>query len=181
MPPAKDQTPADAAAGDQAAEAPGSQVDEVVTNGTIVPRKSRERFHQYLIQRATIETAANADALADDQINEIFAATTEDQLWDAMKLDGLTALKDMNTGDLLTITGYRLSIGGTEFKTPAYAIVDAYYTLNGMEIKLDTGVERVLGFLRAVESGQVGLSFPVKVKVDKKVTANGTAVTFVKP
>lgn len=149
--------------------------------GTVTPLTSRDKFHRYLLDRAKIEGEVNADRLALQQLDDVFAAKTPDQLWAAMELTGLIALKDIDAGTHLTINGYTISPGDPQYKTPAYAIVDAYYTATGSEVQIDTGVERVLGFLRAVESGQAGLNFPVNVKVDKKNTSNGTAVTFVRP
>lgn len=170
-----------------AGQTPGQPTDateereERPLTGTVIPATPRQKFHRYLIQRAQVEGAAQAESLIDQQMSDIFAAANPDDLWAAMALDGLTALKDMDNGELLTITGYHVAPGGSEYKSPAYAVVDAFYTRTGQNITIDTGVERVLGFLRAVESGQAGLTFPVDVKVDKKVTANGTAVTFIKP
>jgi hypothetical protein len=85
-----------------------------------------------------------------------------------MKMAGLTGLKDLEDGQALRIHGYRLLQG--DLGIGVYAVLDADDPDTGEAFALDTGVTRILAFLRMCE---VMDKFPIEVVVKKKTTASG--------
>lgn len=153
--------------------------------GVIVPKAAqmtaREKFRQGMLSLAELEGSAGerVDELQARQIEQIMGARSEDQLFASMEMQGLTGLRDLDNGQVITITGYTVAKGSGEYKGAGfYAIISAFDADTGEEMMLDTGVERIIGFLRMVETGAAGVKFPVTVKVLKKATANGEVITF---
>jgi hypothetical protein len=138
-----------------------------------------DRFVQYLQERATVENGDwSADELTRNQVNEIITAENEDALFAAMKTAGLTGLKDVENGTVITIHGFRL-IQGQLGNIGVYAVIDAVDPATGEGLSLDTGVERVIAFLRMAETMDL---LPVTVTVVKKTTGSGNEmVTLARP
>jgi len=127
------------------------------------------KLMDYLRERAVVDaTEFDAEEINAEQVDKIMTADTEDALWDAMKVAGLTGLKDLENGQALRIHGYRLLQG--ELGIGVYAVLDADDPDTGEAFALDTGVTRILAFLRMCE---VMEKFPVEVVVSKKSTAGG--------
>lgn len=139
----------------------------------IVSPRPFDKFVAYLQERATVEPAdveANVDELVAKQVDNILTAESEDALWAAMELAGLLGFKDIESGTRIIIHGYKVVIGGLAKRTGVYIVIDATDPDTGAQLALDTGVERIVAFCRMVETGSVGLSFPVEVQVFKKKT-----------
>jgi hypothetical protein len=152
-----------------------------VVKGQVHTPTPRERFTKLGLDRAALESNFDADELIESQMSDILSAETEDALFDAMGLEGLKGLKDIPAGTILQINSYEFHKGSARYGGPGFfAIMQAQDVATGEELTIDTGVERIMGFLRMVESGQAGVKFPITVRVVKKETAEGEAVTFAK-
>lgn len=151
-----------------------------MAKGEVQPVRAYDRFAEYMRQRAEVEQTnfqATAEELTQEQVEKIMTADSEDALFAAMNFGGLTGLKDVENGTIIRINGYRV-IQGTLGSLGVYAILDATDPADGTPLALDTGVERILGFLRMAEVLEL---YPVTVQVLKKDTASGnTMVTFKK-
>jgi len=152
---------------------------DVAKTGETRTPTPRERFIKMAIDRADLDGAIDSTDLVEKQMGDILAATNEDELFDAMEFTGLKGLRDLDAGQIITLNGYRFVKGSSTYSgIGVFCVVDAVDANTGEEMVLDTGVERVMGFLRMVESGQAGVSFPIKVRIVKKETSAGEAVTF---
>jgi hypothetical protein len=134
-----------------------------------------QRVVNYLVERAEVDAGDyDPEELTAEQVDRIMVAANEDELFEAMKTAGLTGLKDLDNGTRITIHGFRL-VAGT-LGIGVYAILEATDPDTGENLALDTGVTRILAFLRMCEVMQ---KFPVTVVVDKKTTASGNElITF---
>lgn len=132
-----------------------------------------DRFVEYVQQRAQMESSGDelSEELTAEAVEAITSATTEDELWNAMKLAGLTGLRDLDNGQIFIINSFRFAPGNLGIK--AYAVIEATDAETGTKMMLDTGVPRILGFLRMCE--QLGL-FPVTVSLYKKVLESGNTL-----
>lgn len=142
-----------------------------------------EAFIQFAQQRAELDASfATADELAKDQVEKIVDADTIDDLYAAMKNQGLTGLRDLENGTELEIREYRLVRSGNpelSGRTGVFAVINAVDLTTGEEVALDTSIERILGFL--LKCDQLS-AYPVRVRVEKKTTMSGnTMITFTKP
>jgi hypothetical protein len=149
--------------------------DSVVPASTSEPRPF-ERLVNYLRERAVVDqTEFDPEEINADQVDKIMSATSEDELFEAMKMAGLTGLKDVENGQILRIHGYRLLQG--DMGIGVYAVLDADDPNTGEAFALDTGVTRILAFLRMCE---VMEKFPITVTVAKKSTASGNELITLK-
>jgi len=149
----------------------------------ISKRTAVEQFKAYVVDRAALDGAVtDYSELQDAQLGDILGAATEDDLFAAMEKAGLTGLRDVSNGTELQINGFRFIAGSnSEFanRFGVFVIMDCQNLSNGTEMQIDTGIERIIGFLRMVETGQAGIEFPVSVVVQKDRTASGNEmVTF---
>lgn len=144
----------------------------------IQPQRPYDKFVQYITERAVVESGDwSADELTADQVESILTAGSEDELFAAMKSAGLTGLRDLENGQEIVIQGYRLVRGSMGIGV--YAVIDATDPVTGEEMALDTGIPRVIAFLRMAE--QLDL-FPVHVVVVKKTTSEGnTMISLARP
>jgi hypothetical protein len=156
-------------------------VDQVKT-GTITTKTTYEKFAEYCQDRADLDGQFVIDELQEKQMAAILAARSEEELDEAMKAAGLTALKDLEDGTEIQINSYHLMRGTRdEFKTRlgVFAVLDAQLLSDGTRIALDTSIDRIIGFLRAVESGQInGVDFPLARRVKKTPTGRGDMITL---
>jgi hypothetical protein len=137
-----------------------------------------DRFIQYALERAEVESEDwSAEDLTRDQVINITEATDEDALFKAMELAGLTGLQFLENGQQIIVHDYRFVRGNLGIGV--YAVINATDVATGATLSLDTGIERVLAFLRMCE--HLGL-FPVTVNVVKKTTGTGNEmVTLTRP
>lgn len=152
--------------------------------GEVQQRSAVDIFVQYVQDRAQVEASIAGQELADTQLEEILSAVSEDDLFTALNIQGITALKDLAEGTEVQINAYHLVRGNRdEFsnRLGVFAVIQAQLLADGTNLTLDTGVERVIGFLRMVESGKTGQEFPVQVRIHKITTGSGNVmVTFQK-
>jgi hypothetical protein len=142
-----------------------------VTPASVSEVRPYDRFITYLTQRAELETADFSDVAA-QQVENILTAETADALFDAMALAGLQGLRDVAEGTAITIHNFRFISGALGIGV--YAVIDATDTNTGEGLALNTGVERVLAFLRMAETMDL---FPVDVIVHHKTTGSGNELT----
>jgi len=155
-------------------------------NGAVEKLTDRQKLVQQfatLVQgRAELDASFDAQEIAEAQLATILRAKNEDELFAAMELAGVSGLRDMEDGAEIEIRGYRFLRGMNEDfanRLGVYVIMDCVSLETGAEFPLNTGIERIIGFLRMVESGDAGLMFPVSVRIKKSTTASGnTMVTF---
>lgn len=152
------------------------------TPGTVEKTKF-EKFIEFANARAELDASfATADELAVQQINKIVDAESLEDLYGAMKAQGLTGLRDLENGTELEIREYRLVRSANaelSGRTGVFAVVNAVNTDTGEDLALDTSIERILGFLLKCDQLE---AYPVRVRVEKKTTmAGNTMITFVKP
>jgi hypothetical protein len=150
--------------------------DDGAIEGTAAELTPYQKFVNYSLQRAEVEDW-DGQQITEEQVADIMAATDEDALFAAMKTAGMTALQNFPSGTELEFHGYRLGRGNLGIG--AYAIIDAVNVATSERVSVDTGIERVMSFLRMAEV--MGM-FPVKVIVVKKTTQSGNElVTLDRP
>lgn len=142
-----------------------------------------DKFVAFAQQRAELDATYNtSEELARDQVGKIVDAETIDDLFGAMKSQGLTGLRDLENGAELMIRGYRLVKSNNpelSGQTGVFAVIDAVDMVSGEDLALDTSIERIIGFLLRCDQMD---AFPVAVRLDKKTTMGGnTLITFGKP
>jgi hypothetical protein len=146
--------------------------------GSALDRPAIRRFAEYLQNRAAIEAPMVAQELSADQMERILIAENEDQLFDAMRLAGLIALRDIPDGTELQINEWHVAQGTrSEYmnRYRVFAVMNCQDISTGQEFIADTGVERVIGFLRMMEQFD---RFPVQVQVSKQAAGSGDLITF---
>lgn len=126
------------------------------------------QFVTYIQQRAEVQGDFDADELTAEAADRILTAETEEDLFAAMKVAGLTGLQYLDNGTVIRIEGFKFLKGN--LGVGAYAAIDAVDVSTGERLALDTGIPRVLAFLRQAEN--MGL-LPVTVQVQKKATGSG--------
>lgn len=137
-----------------------------------------DRFVQYALERAEVESGDwSAEDLTHDQVISITEASDEDALFKAMELAGLTGLQYLDNGQEIIVNDYRFVRGNLGIGV--YAVINATDVATGASLSLDTGIERVLAFLRMCEHLSL---FPINVIVNKKTTGSGNEmVTLSRP
>ena len=146
-----------------------------------IMRPAMARFAAYLENRASIEAPLVAEELSADQMERILSAQTEDELDEAMKMLGLIGLRNFHDGDEFQINSWHVAFGANEdFKNRfgVFAVIQCQDLDNGAEFSVDTGVERVIGFLRMCETfGR----FALPVRVVKQRTQRGNDMITLLP
>jgi hypothetical protein len=165
--------------------------DEAEKKYAPVKRSDFDMFMEYVKQRASVEGPMAMEKLTRDQTQAIITATTEEELEAAMEFAGVTGLRDVPNGTVIQFNGFHYVPGTrSEFKNrfETFAVMDCTVLTAtkrfgeiGTSVMLDTGVERIIAWLRAVESGQIpGLGFPVKRIVIKQPTGEGKELITLK-
>ncbi len=146
---------------------------------SVVPANDDRPYQKmlaYMRERAEVTAEEfDAEVLTADQVDRIMTASTEDELFKAMETAGLTGLKDLEDGARIRIHSYRLVTG--TMGVGVYAVLEADDPDTGEVLQLDTGVPRILAFLRMCE---VLGKFPVTVEIVKKATASGNTLITLK-
>jgi hypothetical protein len=152
--------------------------DNGAIEGTAAELTPYEKFVNYSHQRAEVEnTDWDAHEITESQITDIMSADSEDALFAAMQTAGLTGLRDLPNGTELELLSYRLVRGNLGMGV--YAVIDAVNAATAESIALDTGIERILAFLRMAEVMEL---FPLHVVVAKKTTGSGNElITLSRP
>lgn len=172
------------------AEQASNVPEKAAKNPTAVAKRSDiAAFAEYLVERAAIESPMVAKELSDDQTQRILAATTEEELEAAMEMLGVVGLREVPNGTVVQFNGYHVVPGTrSEFanRFGVFAVIDATMLTKterfgnvGTNVMLDTGVERIIAWLRAIESGQINNSdFPVQRIVVKVPAGSGEMITL---
>jgi hypothetical protein len=109
-----------------------------------------EKFVKFVQDRAEIDLQYNPSTdLMQVQVNRIMQAESLDDLFSEMHLNGLTGLKDVPNGTIITITDYRLvksTRADVSTALGTYAIINGVNP-DGEEVVYDTSVERLVSFL----------------------------------
>src|SRR5262245_51390292 len=153
---------------------------ETVREGEVVSRPW-EKFANYLQNRAVVEGEIVAKELTAGQLDAILTATTPEELDAAMEMAELVGLRDFDDGVELQINGFHVAPGNrTEYRNTlgVWAVLEAQYIETGANVNIDTGVERVIGYLRMCE---VMGRFPVQVRVSKIGTGGGNEMITLLP
>jgi hypothetical protein len=148
--------------------------------GEIVSRPA-EKFARYVQQRAELEAPIVAEQLAFDQMESILAATTPEEIDKAMQIMGVVGLRTFDNGAEIEILGYHLAPGSREeFKNRlgVFAVMHVRVLATGETAFVDTGIERVIAYLRACELME---RFPLPVRVMKQQTGRGNDMITLGP
>lgn len=154
---------------------------EVAKTAKTVQLTDFEKFVKFIQDRAEIDSSfSSADELAEKQVIKLLAAENMDSLFEGMRLEGLTGLRELENGTELQINAYRLvrsSRPDMQGRTSVYAIIDAVDLATGEALALDTGIERVITFL--VKCEMIG-ALPVSVCITKVTAQNSgnVMITF---
>ena len=148
--------------------------------GTVTVRP-HEKLAEYLQSRAEVEAQLVREELGKDQMDAIMNASTPEELDAAMKFAGLVALKDIEGGTELRILGYHVAPGTREDiknNLGVFAVIESVLLDTGQTVNIDTGVERIIAYLRASE---VMERFPLDVRVIKQQTGGGNDMITLQP
>jgi hypothetical protein len=111
-------------------------------------------------------------------MERILLAENEEELFEAMRLAGLVSLRDIPDGTEIQINGWHVAQGTrSEYmnRYRVFAVMNCQDISTGQEFVADTGVERVIGFLRMMEQFD---RYPVQVQVSKQAAGSGELITF---
>jgi hypothetical protein len=152
--------------------------DDGAIEGTAAELTPYQKFINYNLQRADVEnTDWDGHEITEGQIADIMSAGDEDALFAAMNTAGLTGLRNLPNGTELELLSYRLVRGNLGIGV--YAVIDAVNAATAESMALDTGVERIIAFLRMAEVMEL---FPLHVVVTKKTTGSGNElITLSRP
>ena len=149
-------------------------------NGEIAVRPVH-RFAEYILERAERESQIVAQELSFNQMDAILSATTPEELDNAMKILGVVGLKDLDNGTEFEIQEFHVSPGTREeFRNQlgVFAVMRAVMLETGQTAFLDTGVERIITYLRACEAME---RFPLAVRIVKQDTGRGNTMITLQP
>lgn len=136
------------------------------------------KLREYLRARAEMEAPVVAQELSDQQMDKILTATTPEELDEAMKIAGLIGLRDLANGTEIQINGFHVALGTrSEFMNSlgVFAVINCQDLETGQEFNVDTGVQRVIAFLRMCEHFE---RFPLPVTVTKTAAGGGELITL---
>jgi hypothetical protein len=157
-------------------EGNGGEIAETAS-GEITLRP-HQRFAAYLRQRAEMEAPLVAAQLSQDQMDAILSAQTPEELEKAMQLAGLLGLRELEDGTEIEIHGYHVALGTrSEFMNSlgVFAVLDCVDIASGTQFVADTGVERIIAYLRMCEQFDM---FPVQVRIKKIQAGRGEMITL---
>ena len=156
--------------------------DEIaVTPEQTVAMRPVDRFAEYAMNRAMVEAEIVRDELQAAQGDAILNATTEEELEAAMELAGLVALRDLEDGTEIQINGFHYSPGTrSDFRNRwgIFAVMECVLIESGTSVAIDTGVERVILWLRAMEAMN---KFPAQRRIVKITTGSGNNMITLLP
>lgn len=140
-----------------------------------------QRFIEYVQERAQREQGVSLEKLTQDQMDKILGSAEVEDIWANLKFAGMIALKNLEQGTELRINGFHLMPGTREDyqnSLKVWAVLDAQRISDGIEMVLDTGIERIIAALRAFEA--MG-KFPVEAVVHKQQTGSGNDMVTLQP
>jgi hypothetical protein len=140
-----------------------------------------ERFAEYAVNRAALDAGLVREELGSAQMDAILSAQTEEELDAAMAMAGLIGLRDMQDGTEIQINGFHYAPGTrSDFanRFGIFAVMDCVLIETGANVAIDTGIERIITWLRAMEA--MG-KFPVQRRVVKITTGSGNDMITLLP
>lgn len=140
-----------------------------------------ERFKNYCIDRAALDSAGVGDELSATQVTNILTAESVDDVFKALELAGMIGLKDVPDGTEIQINGFRFAPGSNKDfanRLGVFVVIDASRLSDGSPLILDTGIERIIGALRAWEAQD---AFPVQAVVKQQSTNSGNTMVTLRP
>jgi len=145
-----------------------------------------QQFSEYVRARAELESQIVAEELGSAQLNALATAQTEEELDAAMKMAGLIGLRDLDDGTEIRIQSFHYAPGNrADFanRFSVFAVLECTLLATGQSVNLDTGVERIIVWLRAHElMTPEGLeAWPCDRKVSKIVTGSGNEMITLLP
>jgi hypothetical protein len=143
-----------------------------------IAQRPSEKFAAYAKERAALEAPLVAEELGMAQGDAILSATTEEELNAAMETASLIALKDLDDGTEIEIHGFHLAPGTrSEFATNlgVFAVMQCTLIEESRDVSIDTGVERIIKYLRMAEQLEL---FPVQRRIRKTPTGQGEMITL---
>jgi hypothetical protein len=160
--------------------------DDNTKTGTIAPRM--DRFHEYMLQRAGIDTNRSVEVMAQQAAKIMAAADTgdADAIWNA-DMGGTIQMRDVagteweirsyepvisNRTDLDNTNGYYVSCDATLMGGPEDVLTKNGLVI-GQDYALQTGAELVMRKLRALEANGM---LPTEAMVIGLTTASGNTV-----
>jgi hypothetical protein len=155
------------------------EIAEKATDGTVAEKKPHELFVDYLGRRAEADAAGNdAFDITSKQIDKIFDAETEDDIWDADE-GGTIACQDY-IGNLVRINSYRVMRSTNDEYDAAlgvWVLIDCVNLETGDPVILNTQSPMIIAKLRAFETKNL---LPINAKIDGTKTQNGNTVLRLK-
>jgi hypothetical protein len=139
-----------------------------------------QKFKAYCLDRADLEGPQIAEELSTAQMNAILESSNPDDVFNALELAGLRGLKELDDGTEITIRGFHFVRGTRDDfanRLGVFVVMDVQYW-DGTEAVHDTGVERIIGALRAWEAMD---AFPVSAIVKKRATSSGNEMITLRP
>jgi len=156
--------------------------DEIQVKAENIPAKRPvDKFAEYAMDRAEMEAPLVAQELGTAQGEAILTATTPEELEKAMEMAGLVGLRDLEDGTEIEIRGFHFAPGTrSDFRNRfgVFAVMDCVIIETGREVAIDTGVERILMWLRAYE---VMGAYPIQRRVSKVQTGSGNDMITLLP
>ena|ERR1700722_10815502 len=177
---AEDQSADDGQAGEGAEARQPAEIETAdAVQGTVARPTPFAAFTTYAQSRARVESAQVADRLVGNQMDSILTASTEEELDAAMSIDKQTiALKDIDNGAIITIYGFQLATGVREDfqnRMGVYAVMDVTIGRSSDHVVVETGIERIIGWLRMAEHLEL---FPARRLVVQRQAGAGTMVSL---
>jgi hypothetical protein len=146
----------------------------------IAPRPI-EKFAEYVTNRAALEANLVREELGSAQMDAILNATTEEELDAAMGMAGLVGLRDLPDGTEIQINGFHYAPGTrSDFanRFGVFAVMECVLIETGANVAIDTGVERIITWLRAMEAMD---KFPTQRRIVKITTGSGNDMITLLP
>lgn len=153
---------------------------EVRENQTVAQRPI-DKFGQYALDRAMVEREIVAQELGAAQGDAILNAANVEELDAAMEMVGLVGLRDFDDGTEIEIKEFHYAPGTrSDYKNRwgIFAVMDAVLLESGKEVAIDTGVERIILWLRAMEN--MG-KLPAQRRITKVATGSGNEMITLLP
>jgi hypothetical protein len=140
-----------------------------------------DKFAEYVVNRAALEANLVREELGSAQMDAILNAQTEEELDAAMEMAGLIGLRDLEDGTEIQVNGFHYSPGTrSDFanRFGVFAVMDCVLIESGANVAIDTGIERIITWLRAKEA--MG-KLPTQCRVVKITTGSGNDMITLLP
>lgn len=140
-----------------------------------------DKFGEYIVNRAALEAEIVRTELGTAQMEAILAASTEEELDQAMQMAGLMGLRDLDDGTEIQINAFHYAPGSRSDyanRWGVFAVLECTLLADAKNVNLDTGIERILVWLRVRE---LAGGYPVQRRVSKVQTGSGNEMITLLP